>query len=98
LHCAKIDPFAVIKIASTGPCLLLLSREDCPLCDEFLEELAHEFPQLAGAVLIADVDSRQDWQAQYGRRIPVLLDAAGAVWSEGRLDPPAVAARLAART
>jgi hypothetical protein len=76
--------------------LLLLTREDCPLCDEFMEELAHEFPQLAGEVLIADVDSRPDWQAQHGRRIPVLLDEAGAVWSEGRLDPAAVAARLPA--
>ena len=74
--------------------LLLLTREDCPLCDEFLEELAHEFPRLA--VATADVDSRADWQAQYGRRIPVLLDEAGAVWSEGRLDPAAVAARLPA--
>lgn len=77
--------------------LLLLTREDCPLCDEFQEELAHGFPQLAGAVLIADVDSRQDWQERYGRRIPLLLDDdAGVVWSEGRLDPAAVAARLAA--
>lgn len=74
--------------------MLLLTREDCPLCDEFLEELAHEFPGLAGVVVIQDVDSRADWQQAYGRRIPVLLDQAGQVWSEGRLDVAAVAARL----
>jgi len=74
--------------------LLLLIREDCPLCDEFLEELAHEFPRLAAAVVIADVDSQEDWRRDYGGRIPVLLDPAGQVWSEGRLDPAAVAARL----
>lgn len=74
--------------------LLLLTREDCPLCDEFLEELAHEFPRLAGEVLIADVDSRDDWRERYGRRIPVLLDESGTVWSEGRLDVAAVAGRL----
>lgn len=75
--------------------MLLLSREDCPLCDEFLEELAHEFPQLAAGLQVADVDSREDWRRAYGRRIPVLLDAAGQVWSEGRLDAAAVARRLA---
>jgi len=76
--------------------VLLLTREDCPLCDEFLEELAHEFPRLAAALEIADVDSREDWRRRYGSRIPVLLDAAGAVWSEGRLDVAAVAEKLAA--
>ena len=74
--------------------LLLLSREDCPLCDEFLEELAHEFPRLAAVAVIADVDSREDWRRQYGNRIPVLLDGAGLVWSEGRLDVAAVARQL----
>jgi hypothetical protein len=74
--------------------VLLLTREDCPLCDEFLEELAHEFPRLAGAMLIADVDSREDWRRQYGMRIPVLLDETGEVWSEGRLDLEAVAGRM----
>ncbi|HWY25486.1 MAG TPA: glutaredoxin family protein [Nevskia sp.] len=74
--------------------MLLLTRPDCPLCDEFLEELAHQFPRLAAAVRTADVDSREDWRQQYGTRIPVLLDEAGRVWGEGRLDPAAVAGRL----
>ena len=74
--------------------MLLLTREDCPLCDEFQEELAHEFPRLAEVVVIADVDSREDWRRDYGSRIPVLLDPAGRVWSEGRLDVPAVARAL----
>lgn len=73
----------------------MLTRPDCPLCEEFLEELAHEFPALAARVRSEDVDSREDWRSQYGRRIPVLLGEDGAVWSEGRLDPAAVARRLA---
>jgi hypothetical protein len=77
--------------------MLLLTRPDCPLCEEFLEELAHEFPALAPSVGSADVDSREDWRQAYGRRIPVLLDEGGAVWCEGRLDAAAVAQRLAAR-
>jgi hypothetical protein len=76
--------------------MLLMTRRDCALCDEFLEELAHEFPGLAAALRIGDVDSRADWQSLYGRRIPVLLGDDGTVWSEGVLDVPGVARRLAA--
>lgn len=76
--------------------LLLLTRQDCPLCDEFLEELAHEFPRLAAGLSSGDVDSRQDWRERYGHRIPVLLGEDGAVWAEGRLDPALIAERLAA--
>jgi len=76
--------------------VLLLTRPDCGLCEEFLEELAHEFPRLAATVRTADVDSREDWRGQYGRRIPVLLGEDGAIWAEGRLDVPGVAQRLAA--
>jgi hypothetical protein len=75
--------------------VLLLTRTDCPLCDEFLEELAHEFPALAARVVIEDVDSREDWRSHYGQRIPVLLGEDGAVWAEGRLEPAAVALRMA---
>jgi len=76
--------------------VLLLTRPDCGLCEEFLEELAHEFPRLAAVVRTADVDSREDWRVLYGRRIPVLLGEDGAVWAEGRLDAAAVAQHLAA--
>jgi glutaredoxin-like protein DUF836 len=72
----------------------LLSRPDCPLCDEFLEELAHAFPDLAAGVRIVDVDSREDWRQLYGRRIPVLLAADGSVLGEGLFDAAALAARL----
>ena len=76
--------------------MLLLTRPDCALCEEFLEELAHEFPRLAAAVHTADVDSREEWRERYGRRIPVLLGEDGSVWAEGALDIPGVARRLAA--
>jgi hypothetical protein len=75
--------------------MLLLTRPQCGLCEEFLEELAHEFPQLAAVVRTADVDDRQDWQALYGRRIPVLLGEDGAVWAEGVMDATTIAQRLA---
>ncbi|MFI4982059.1 MAG: glutaredoxin family protein [Nevskiales bacterium] len=77
--------------------MLLLTRPECGLCEEFLEELAHEFPRLAAVVRIAGVDDREDWRALYGRRIPVLLGEDGEVWGEGVLDPATIARRLAAR-
>lgn len=76
--------------------MLLLTRPECGLCEEFLEELAHEFPRLAAVVRTAGVDDREDWRALYGRRIPVLLGEDGEVWGEGVLDPAAIARRLAA--
>ncbi len=76
--------------------LLLLTRPECGLCEEFLEELAQEFPALAAAVRTADVDSRPDWRERFGRRIPVLLGEDGTVWAEGVMDPAAVAQHLAA--
>ena len=78
--------------------MLLLSRADCPLCEEFLEELTHEFPALAGRIQVEDVDSREDWRHLYGHRIPVLLGEDGSVWAEGRLEPDAVAQRLGGST
>ncbi len=75
--------------------MLLLTRPDCTLCEEFLEELAHEFPRLAAAVRTADVDSREDWRSRYGRRIPVLLGEDGAVWADGVLDAAVIRQRLA---
>ncbi len=74
--------------------LLLLTRPGCQLCDEFLEELAHAFPALAGSVQTADVDSRPDWRQHYGLRIPVLLAGDGAPLCEGVFDAGAVASYL----
>ena len=73
---------------------LLLTRPGCQLCDEFLEELAHAFPDLAAVVRTADVDSREDWRELYARRIPVLLTADGSVLGEAIFDAVALAARL----
>jgi ABC-type uncharacterized transport system ATPase subunit len=76
----------------SGHGLLLLTRPQCGLCDEFLEELAHAAPALARCLQVADVDSRPEWRQLYGNRIPVLLGPGGAVLCEGLLDPAAIAA------
>jgi hypothetical protein len=66
------------------PGLLLLGRPDCHLCEAFEAALqAH-----LGDVPLAHacVDDRAEWRMRYGRRIPVLLDAAGEVLAEGHFD------------
>jgi len=74
--------------------LLLLSRPGCCLCDELEDELLAAFGEQAFELERADVDSRPDWQARFGRSIPVLLDEAGQVLSEARLDAGRVASVL----
>ena len=77
----------------TGPCFTLLSRPQCHLCEQFAEDFRADTGGLA-KLQIVDVDSDPALQAQYGLRIPVLLDPDGALCCEVRLDP----ARLAGWT
>lgn len=76
--------------------LLMLSRDGCCLCDELEEDLLAEFGPGRFELEKADVDSRPEWKQEYGIRIPVLLDPAGRVLSEGRLDPARVTEALQA--
>jgi len=65
---------------------VLLGRPDCHLCEAFLEALEMDCPALVPELTLADVDSRTDWQQRFGLRIPVLIDANGAVVCEGHFD------------
>ncbi len=69
------------------PRLTLLSREDCPLCEEMLLEL-----QLAAAARpgrweleVLDVDTQQHLRSRYGHKVPALL-LGGELVCHGRLD------------
>lgn len=77
----------------TRPSFTLLSRPQCHLCEQFAEAF-HAHVGEAADLRIVDVDSEPALQAQYGLRIPVLLDPDGALCCELRLDP----ARLAGWT
>lgn len=71
------------------PCLLLLGRPDCPLCEDFEQALrAHAAPESI-ELMYADVDSNDDWKRRYGLRIPVLLDAWNEVICEAHFDTDA---------
>ena len=70
----------------TKPTLLLLTRPDCGLCEEFRTELEQAFPGRY-ELREACVDDRPEWRARYGLKIPVLLDEQGALLCATRFDP-----------
>jgi hypothetical protein len=47
------------------------SKQGCHLCEQLIEEL---LPLVRGrlAVVVHDVDSREDWKKDYDTRIPVV--------------------------
>lgn len=54
--------------------LVVLSREDCGLCDEMLQALADlERTQAISAVTVVDVDSDPELSRRFGLKVPVLL-------------------------
>jgi hypothetical protein len=78
------------------PRLILLTRPGCHLCEEFREEFEAQYPEHF-ELTEACVDDREEWVAQFGREIPVLLAPDGEVISRTRLDHGAVARHLARR-
>jgi glutaredoxin len=74
--------------------LVLYTRADCPLCHEMqavIERVAREMPL---ALELVDVDGDPALTAAYGDQVPVLL-VNGRQAFAGRVDPPALRARLA---
>lgn len=60
----------------------LYTRAECPLCDELRGQVA----ALPVSITTVDVDADPALRDRYGWRVPVLVDAAGEVLAEGRLD------------
>ena len=73
----------------------VLSRAECSLCEQLLQELAEVLdPQQAAAVQVVDIDQDAALVRKYGQRIPVVL-ADGEFVCDYRLDRERVQ-RLAA--
>jgi hypothetical protein len=53
--------------------LQVMVRQGCHLCEELMELLASHPRAAEFLVASLDVDSRADWQAKYGLRVPVVL-------------------------
>lgn len=73
--------------------LVIYSRQGCHLCEQLIEEL---LPLTRGQLDfdIRDIDSRPEWQTEYGIRIPVV-EYEGKVVCQYTLDKPAIQRILA---
>lgn len=79
----------------SAPVLTLVSRRDCPLCDEMLEALREFGARVSLPPLRQiDVDSDPQLQRLYGLQVPVLLVDDVPV-CRFRLDEQALERRLA---
>ncbi len=69
------------------------SRRGCHLCEVLIEEL---LPIVEGRATVAvhDVDTRAEWAASYGERVPVV-ELGGRLLCEFKLDAEAVRRALA---
>ena len=74
-----------------GHRFLVYTRENCPLCDDFIAELAAVVPRFD----VVDVDDDPTSRRRFGLKVPVLT-CDGSVVCHGHLDHDAVQ-RLAAR-
>ncbi|MGB5132434.1 MAG: glutaredoxin family protein [Steroidobacteraceae bacterium] len=73
---------------------MVYSRENCPLCDEFIADLARQLAPFAQPMDVRDVDADPLTKRRYGLKIPVLA-VDGRPVCNGRLDAAAVARLLA---
>ncbi len=56
----------------TEAALYFYYREGCHLCEEMAARLFRDWPEIAEQMQWRDVDSREDWRAAWGTRVPVL--------------------------
>ena len=73
---------------------MVYSRDHCPLCDEFVAELARLLAPTAERMEVRDVDADPLTERRFGLKIPVLT-VDGSPVCHGRLDAAAVARLLA---
>ena len=73
---------------------MVYSRDNCPLCDEFIAELSRLLAPTAERMDVRDVDADPLTQRRFGLKIPVLT-VAGSLVCHGRLDAASVTRLLA---
>ncbi len=72
---------------------VVMVRQGCHLCEQFLLELSLELGPAFEQVRIVDVDTDPELALRYGLRVPVL-EVDGRLVCEGVLDPAKAGAAL----
>jgi thioredoxin reductase (NADPH) len=80
-------------MADEAPCLTVLSRSYCHLCDEMIEQLRLLQTGTGFRIEVRDVDDDPDLEARFGERVPVILGGEEEL-CHYRLDVPALNAWL----
>lgn len=78
------------------PCLRLLTRPGCHLCEEMKAKVAPLVARLGGMLAEVDVDADPALSERFGLEVPVLLDAEGRVVAKLRDPVERIAKRLGA--
>ena len=73
--------------------LVVMVRQGCHLCEQFMLELSLELGPAFEQVRIVDVDTDPELALRYGLRVPVL-EVDGRLVCEGVLDPAKAGAAL----
>lgn len=73
---------------------MVYSRDNCPLCDEFVAGLSRLLAPTDERIDVRDVDADPLTRRRFGLKIPVLT-VDGSLVCHGRLDAAAVARLLA---
>ena len=63
--------------------IVFLTRQGCGLCDEALPDVQLAARWLRRDLVVTDINSDAQLEAEYHLRIPVLLDSSGEVAAEG---------------
>ncbi|MEX1993336.1 MAG: glutaredoxin family protein [Steroidobacteraceae bacterium] len=71
------------------PRFLVYTRDGCPLCDEFIAELAAAFVGTAERYELRDVDADAASRRRFGLKVPVLT-CEGSVVCHGEFDRDAL--------
>lgn len=67
--------------------LELLTRQQCPLCDEGAATTRRVAAFTRTRLRIVDVDTDPELAVDYGLLVPVVRDGAGKVLAEGQIQP-----------
>jgi len=71
------------------PQFVVFTRAHCPLCDDFIAELARQLDPFRLTYEVRDVEADPESRRRFGRKIPVLT-VDGSLVCHGRYDACAV--------
>jgi threonine dehydrogenase-like Zn-dependent dehydrogenase len=93
-HIARVvKDGSVVEFAEWGERVVVLTRQDCHLCEEAIAQVAAVCAEIGEAYGVVDVDSDPELQRRYTDQVPVTF-VDGAQHDFWRVDPVRLKAAL----